>query len=312
MFSGIIVTYNRSKLLIESLKRLISVKKLSEIYIINNNSTDDTLDLLNAYLGSYELTLSFYELLVEQYSFKGKKVFIINSNKNLGSSGGQNLGLRFAMTRNTDYFWTMDDDCFVSNEAFEALVKNEIYKNDNVGLIGSLVKWSDGSLHKMNVHGNSLGLNWTQDFYETNMVAVKHISFVGMLIPRRVVKKIGLPIKEFFIWYDDMEYSERASKYFENYLCLSSEIRHQTLSNTGTDLYRVANDEKFKKAYAWRNKVIFIKSSNQILLRKIYDILKFIILCHISVILGRAPIGMLSNLYYGIISNYKVEYFDDD
>ena len=36
-------------------------------------------------------------------------------------------------------------------------------------------------------------------------------SFVSLWIPMSVVKEVGLPIKEFFIWGDDWEYTRRIS-----------------------------------------------------------------------------------------------------
>ena len=39
------------------------------------------------------------------------------------------------------------------------------------------------------------------------------IPFNGILLSSKVVEKVGFPLKEYFIWGDDMEYTARMKKY---------------------------------------------------------------------------------------------------
>jgi hypothetical protein len=46
---------------------------------------------------------------------------------------------------------------------------------------------------------------------------------------------VGYPIKEFFIWSDDSEYTARISAQFRCFAVLESKIIHQTKENVGSE-----------------------------------------------------------------------------
>jgi GT2 family glycosyltransferase len=49
-------------------------------------------------------------------------------------------------------------------------------------------------------------------------------AFVGLMVDRNVVRNIGFPMKELFIWGDDTEYTLRISKYAGLYLFMQGYI----------------------------------------------------------------------------------------
>ena len=110
-----------------------------------------------------------------------------------------------------DYVWIMDDDTMVKENALDELLKAKEILKGNFGFLCSDVRWIDGSACAMNVP--NIDENWIQDsaYLENGIVKVKQCSFVSCFIPSRVVKKVGLPIKEFFIWGDDAEYTKPVS-----------------------------------------------------------------------------------------------------
>lgn len=189
--AAVVVTYNRIELLKESIQSLRSqTHNFDEIIVINNSSTDGTLNWLQT---QTDLTVITQE--------------------NLGSGGGQHTGIKYAYENGYDWIWCMDDDLVVYPNCLQTLV--EFLKKNNLK-IGTLqpLKLSDpnGIIH----HGaDFIELNTLKiiDVYETVQIKgfylTNAICFEGVLINRNVVKKIGLPRRDFFITNDDREFSLR-------------------------------------------------------------------------------------------------------
>ena len=187
---AVIVTFNRKELLKESIEAVVNqTVKVKEIQIIDNHSTDGTISLLNNLKNKYN-NLNYISL-----------------KKNIGGAGGFNIGINEAVRKNSDYIWIMDDDTIPNKDALEKLIHNEIW-NENWSFLCSKVLWTDKSICKMNIP------NYISDVYQKNNLInkVKTATFVSLLIKSDSVKKVGLPIKEFFIWGDDFEYTLRLSE----------------------------------------------------------------------------------------------------
>jgi GT2 family glycosyltransferase len=62
---------------------------------------------------------------------------------------------------------------------------------------------------------------------------ITHCSFVGPCFPRRTIDRIGLPIADFFIHYDDYEYGQRARRIGPILLVMAAKIAHKEARATG-------------------------------------------------------------------------------
>jgi GT2 family glycosyltransferase len=51
-------------------------------------------------------------------------------------------------------------------------------------------------------------INWN-NYISDNIILLETSSFVSIMFSRNAVKNNGLPIKDFFIWLDDYEYTLR-------------------------------------------------------------------------------------------------------
>ena len=118
--SIIIVNY-KSKVKLISLLESIFKADLSgltfEIIVVDNNSGDDLSDL-------------------------DKKIKLINSQRNSGMGGGNNLGIDNSLG---DYILILNPDTIVKTEAIKILY-NYLKNNQAVGLVGPKLVYPDGSL----------------------------------------------------------------------------------------------------------------------------------------------------------------------
>lgn len=247
--AAIVVTYNRKNFLINNIQHLLKQEKVDvDIIIIDNASTDGTKDF------------------IEEYIISGQ-VLYVNTGLNLGGAGGFNYGIRFAYEKGYDFVWIMDDDTYPCPDSLYTLLETYKILKGQCGFLASVVLWKDGNLCKMNLPKFKHQPNKSSGKYKQ----IVQTSFVSMFIPKESIKKYGLPIKEFFIWGDDVEYSRRIALNASSYLVLSSKVLHATKSNIGSDI--VHDDERLERyRYAYRNEVYIAK--NEGYKRIIYQILK--------------------------------------
>lgn len=240
----VVVTYNRLALLKECIAALKSqTHEINKIYIINNNSTDDTRNYLNEFVSNPQFA-------------------IINLPQNIGGAGGFSEGIKRAVMDGCDWVWIMDDDTIPANDTLEELVKGTEVA-ENVGYVCSRVVWTDGMIHKMNIpkfdslNKHHLPINYYSNI--ADVLLIKAASFVSILINQKAVREVGLPIKEFFIWGDDTEYTTRI--YLHDYVCLyagRSIALHKTTENYISQLQTAPLEALWKFQYGFRND-IFIR-----------------------------------------------------
>ena len=248
----VVVTYNRKVLLKEALEAIANQNvKDVKVIVVDNASTDGT-----------------KEYIAE--ALKDSRFSYLNTGVNLGGAGGFNFGIKEAVKLGCDYIWIMDDDCIVHKDSLEKLLQFAKEKDDDFGFLSSVVKWTDGSVCRMNIQKYSLK-NQVTDF-ETNGQKIKMATFVSLFFKRSVVEDVGLPIKEFFIWGDDIEYTNRISKKYNCYLVTDSVVTHKCNSNVGSNIAQDEESRLDRYFYAYRNEGYMYRREG--LKGKIYYFLK--------------------------------------
>jgi GT2 family glycosyltransferase len=260
----IVVTYNRLPLLKECIEAVLSQTfPISKLIIVNNASTDKTKEYLDS--------------LVDNSIFK-----IINLTKNTGGSGGFNIGIKKSMEIPAEWTWVMDDDTIPLPNALEQLiVRTSIVKN--IGFLCSKVLYSDGSIHLMNiVSPQTLHNTVYSEYIEKGVLLVETCSFVSCLIKNTVIKIVGFPIADFFIWADDVEYTGRITSLgFFGMFVWSSYAIHKTFCNYTASIQDATKDIFWKFYYGERNNIFFLKRKHS-RLKFIYLYIKEIIMKYFS------------------------------
>lgn len=254
--AAIVVTYNRLALLKENISSLLKQTVLCDVIIINNASTDGTEDYLN--------------------NISNKRIYVINSKENVGGAGGFYIGIKKAEQLGYRYIWIMDDDSVPNNNALESLEKKAEKLNNEFSYISSLVYWTDGHLFRMNVpvtvYDKKQELDTLQLLSENKLMQINNASFVGCFVNTEVSKKIGLPIKDFFIYGDDYEYTIRLVNEKKAYLDIDSVIIHKAPSNRGADIVSSSKDRIDRFYYQSRNGMYIARKERKIASR-IYHII---------------------------------------
>lgn len=295
--AAVVVTYNRKELLKENIESLLHQKVQSaklDILIIDNASTDGTKDYIQEFITD-------------------EKIFYINTGANLGGAGGFQYGIRYAAEHKYDFVWVMDDDCMPTESALSELLKYDEKFGDNYGFLASKILWKDKSLCKMNVQRETL-TKYVKSF-DREIVPVAMSSFVSCFIPMRVVYEVGLPIKEFFIWTDDWEYTRRISLKYKSYLIPSSVCIHKSNSNFGANIATEGSDRLDRYNYLYRNDVYLYRREG--VKGFCYEVVR--LTSHIGRIILKAPDNKMKRIGYvvkGTKNGFKfkpeIEYVEKD
>lgn len=117
----IVLNYNCSHLTIKCVNQLISFKKDYHVVIVDNNSPDQSYDVLKEY-------------------YCDSDVDVINSGMNKGYGAGNNCGIQFAVQKyDIKYFAVINPDVIIPNSTvFETLVKT-IRDNPAYAVVGGSV-----------------------------------------------------------------------------------------------------------------------------------------------------------------------------
>lgn len=247
---AIVVTHNRLELLKAALAALRGQDRLPDaILVIDNGCTDGT--------GPW---------LAEESKQDRTGVLQVVTQENLGSAGGVFTGLKAAFAAGHDWFWVLDDDTIPSPSALQMLLTGaERFRaaspTGRLGWLNSMVLWSDGSLHRMNEPKLKPYLEWGPSFFADRCLPAHWCSFVSVLLTREAIAACGLPLKDMFIWYDDVEYTARiVLRSFSGVVVPDSIVEHRTKLNYTPDFMDINSENYVRFRYAFRNQVLVLRT----------------------------------------------------
>ncbi|MDK7785708.1 glycosyltransferase family 2 protein [Bifidobacterium sp. UMB6791A] len=247
--AAVVVTFNRLEKLKTVLESLQSQTRVpDQLIIVNNASTDGT--------------AKYLEEFARDFSMKDRiNLNVVTLPENVGGAGGFSAGMRKGYELGADFVWIFDDDGYPQPKALENLLNGFNSAVDQLGpdvpYACSMVKFVDGSICEMNnpVPTWDWGRLIAKGF--NNLVMVTSCSFVSVLIPRWVMEKYGLPFKEYFIWFDDAEYTLRITRVCPGVQVLDSVIVHDMGANKGVNFTMIDQKNAWKFAYGVRNQASY-------------------------------------------------------
>jgi len=167
--------------------------------------------------------------------------------EDIGGAGQFHIGMKIAYRRGHDFIWAMDDDVeVVRRDGLEILLRiyyTESSEKAPIGAVIPLQMTSEGVARA--------GLN----------------IFVGGLIPRKVVERVGFPRHDFFIYYDDVEYVYRIIEAGFSIKYAPPILKHRGWPQRRTWMTRFMGKKrtypilsKKRMYYSVRNEIVFAKT----------------------------------------------------
>jgi GT2 family glycosyltransferase len=189
--AAVVVSYNRRDLLRETLEALrAQTRTPDEIIVVDNASTDGTAQMLAA-----------------DYAEVSRYI----TEENLGGAGGFALGVDLAMRAGHTDAWLMDDDAVPHRDGLERLlaagerIARARPHEPRPGFLTSRILKPDGSPLSI----------WLPQPIPGEVAPAPGVTplpwspFVGVLVNLDLGRQTFLPMADFFIWLDDLEYTAR-------------------------------------------------------------------------------------------------------
>lgn len=235
---AVIVSYNIGERINNCIKSIIN--QVHEVIIVDNYSNSETIKELNKF---------------QTYS----NVQVIYNNANYGIAKALNIGVNLAISKGYNWILTLDHDSIASENMINKMIETYKSMNDreNIGIICT-------NIYDTNKEGYLIEDNDFKKDYKILKVAVQS----GSLIKTEIFKEIGMFNEELFIYYVDVEFSERLKIY--NYKIVQSNhaiLYHEEGKKTKKILlgkkYYYDNYSKLAIYYIARNGMYMMKHYNK-------------------------------------------------
>jgi GT2 family glycosyltransferase len=171
------------------------------VVVVDNGSTDDSLARLGPYIAPYPLTL-------------------LETGRNLGYAGGNNVGTRHALEHGADFVLVLNNDTTVAPDLLERLVESA-QRNPDAGVFSARIMyfdepervWFDGARW----NPSNLRLEWPgQGEDESSLGTADHDTDyacgAALFFRADVARQIGLLDESFFLVWEEVDWSFRARK----------------------------------------------------------------------------------------------------
>lgn len=243
---------------------------------VNFNQPEVTLQLLDSLQG---INYSNWELIIvdngssktvpQNVLHKDSRVKYLQLEENLGFAGGNNRGIDLA---DGEFLFFVNNDTEVSPNIVEPLL--QVFKtHDTAGMVSpkivyhhtaKLIQYAGSTeLNPYTMRNSSIG-NKTIDTGQFNDIRpTAYIHGAAMMIPRKVIDQVGLMFEDYFLYYEELDWSERVKNAgYSLWYCGESVIYHKESLATGVN-------SPIKIYYLNRNRLVFARRNFSWLNRQI-------------------------------------------
>lgn len=230
------------------------------IIILNWNNYEDTKECL---LSLDKITYPNYEVIVvDNGSIDGSTLKIqkefpqhkyIYNKDNLGFTGGNNVGMEYAVKNGADYVLVLNNDVILEKNFLDVLV-NLALKDPKNGIIGPAIYFYRQP-EKLSPTGGKINY-WRINNKVYDVARPMEMDWIFgccLLIKREVIETIGYFYVPFFLSYEDVDYCVRARKAGFKVIY---EPRAKIWHKSGTSLKKASTSYYY---YFNRNKLLFMK-----------------------------------------------------
>ncbi|CAN5417858.1 glycosyltransferase family 2 protein [soil metagenome] len=194
---------------------------------------------------------------------KFPNIIFIQSSKNLGFAGGNNLGIQAAKG---DYLFFLNSDTIVSPDFLQPLIEF-MESNQKVGMASPKVLFADNktiqyagavAINPYTGRGKRVGLGEEDKRQYDTCYPTGLGHGAALLVRREVIIQVGLMPEIFFLYYEEHDWCEQAKrKGFEMYYLGIASIIHKEGMSTGGD------ESPLKIYYMSRNRLLFHRRNSK-------------------------------------------------
>ena len=237
--------------------------KLS-IITINYNGLKDTCELIDSIPFNNDTEVIVVDnaskqdeasIITKRYPY----VKVINSDKNLGFAGGNNLGIKKAKG---DYILLINNDTYFKDFNLGNLF-NRLKSSDKIGVVCPKLRFAWGNnpiqfagytpLSNITLRNRAIGFGEEDEGQYGTAHPSPYAHGAAMLIKREAIKKVGLMPECFFLYYEEIDWSMMFTRAgYEIWYDPSCTVYHKESQTTG-------QNSPLRAYYITRNRLLLVK-----------------------------------------------------
>lgn len=207
----VILNYNGWEDTIECLESLESTIRNDQfsvsLVIVDNASQNESVEKICAFLNEQYGKEFLYTNNIKESILS--KCVLFSTNKNMGFSGGNNVGIKIALERGADYVLLLNNDTVVERDFLPPLVK--LLEDDlTLGMVGpKIVDYNHRDEYMLGGFYSRYKCTG-YSYFNTEKKDRQDVSFLSgccWLIRRCAFEKCGLMDEKYFLYVEDVDYS---------------------------------------------------------------------------------------------------------
>jgi GT2 family glycosyltransferase len=276
----------------DTIECLESIYKLSycnyKVIVCDNNSDDHSLEFIKQWAEGSLIEVNFNKSLFQEsnylpvikpisfkelnaknraakevYTTHEERLILIQTGGNLGYAGGNNIGMRYALSDNDcEYIWILNNDTVVESNSLCSMIE---YTKEfpDISAVGAKVSYYNNP-NLIQCRGGGTIYPWfgLTSLYSSNeldnlqiekAIELEHIYGVSILVKRSVLEKVRLIDERYFMYLEETDWSLKMRRLgFKLSYCPRAMIYHKDGGSAG-------KKSAFQDYYYTRNSLIFFK-----------------------------------------------------
>jgi GT2 family glycosyltransferase/glycosyltransferase involved in cell wall biosynthesis len=163
----------------------------------------------------------------------GPEMVIIRTGKNLGYSGGNNVGMRYALKAGCRYIWILNNDTVAAPDSLEELVR-AAETTAGAGLVGSrLFNYDEPDTVQSIGYDSFLWRLFSRAGKRPrkilrSVLPVKWITGSSLIVRREMIRDVGMLDEAYFLFNEEVDWCVRAGrKGWSSYCATASIVWHK-------------------------------------------------------------------------------------
>lgn len=239
------------------------------IITVNYNGIKDTSELIESL--QEHVSLSYEIIVVDNASRinegtllqqKYPYIITIRSEKNLGFSGGNNLGISKAKGK---YIFLLNNDTFVEEDTFHYLI-NKLESSSQIGAVSPKIKFALPpqniqfagyiTLSPITLRNDLIGFGEADNEQFDTPIHTPYCHGAAMMVKKEVIDKVGYMPEIYFLYYEELDWSTQIRKAgYEMWYEPRCTVFHKESQSTGQQSYlRTFYLTRNRLLYAYRNR----------------------------------------------------------
>lgn len=275
--SIILVNWNGWRDTVECLESLLLLEYPDfRVIVCDNGSSDESLEEIRGWANCRAIRCAEYQRIEAESGGSvdcDATLTLIHNGENLGFAGGNNVGMRYVLARNkADYCWLLNNDTVVKPDALTHLVAR-MQQKSTIGICGSTILLNNDRRSIQALGGGYycrwIGLPWHYGRFASFERAINqtraeawmnYVEGASMLVSRKFLDEVGLLCEEYFLYFEEADWSIRAKGRFKLGYAPKSIVYHKVGGSIGTssnpakmsytsDYYNIRNRLMFTRKY---------------------------------------------------------------